>query len=194
MTPTAADPPDGQSQSEGDDAPDPRPSTVGPRGREHAEDETPSVSDGRRSLAAVLLLLVVPWTVVQYGGGDVDFLFLWGLVNSSPWHLTDLFAYLTVYTAGFESLPPRLQAWPAGSGLYLLAVGSAALAALSDRGDPRLTAGLLALAALVHLRVTAGLSRVGEQPLPVGALLALGVAWWVYRTDTTPGSGSTDSA
>lgn len=134
----------------------------------------------RRSLVAVGLLAVLPWTVVVYPAG-VDLLFPWGLVNSNPWHLTDLVSYLTVYTAGFASLPPRLQAWPVGTGLYLLAVGSALVSALRPgRGDPRVTAGLVALAGAVHLQVTAGLARVGEGALPVGSVLALGVGWWVY--------------
>lgn len=149
-------------------------------GRATDPDPPSAAVHARRSLVAVLAVGVVPWTVVWNGGGDFDLLFPWGLVNSSPWHLTDLIAYLTTYTAGFESLPPRLQAWPTATGVYLLAVGSAALAAPSGRGDPRLTAGLLALSGLVHLRVTLGLSRIGTRPVPVGAVLALGVALWVY--------------
>ncbi len=173
------------------DAPGGRPS------RPDADDPLAPARDGspagRRSLLAVLGLSVVPWTVVGYGAGDVDLLFLWGLVNSNPWQVTDVVAYLTVYTAGFESLPPRLRAWPVSSGLYLLAVASATVTAASDRGDPRLTAGLVALSALVHLRVTAGLSRVGERPLPVGVVLALVVAAWVALAHRSRAGRATDS-
>jgi len=133
----------------------------------------------RWKLVAVLALGLLPWTVVLHPAG-VDLLFLWGLVNSNPWHLTDLFTYLTVYTAGFRSLPARLQAWPVATGLYALAVASATLSVVADRDDPRLTAGLLVLAGLVHLQVTVGLDRVGERSLPVGAVLAFGVAWIVH--------------
>jgi uncharacterized protein (TIGR04206 family) len=132
------------------------------------------------ALGAVAALGVLPWTVVVYAGG-VDLLFPWGLVNSNPWHLTDLPAYLTVYTRGFRSLPPRLQAWPLATGLYLLAVGGGVLSvSRPEWGDARVTAGLLALAGAVHLQATLGLARIGERSLPVGAVLAFGVAWWVY--------------
>ena len=128
----------------------------------------------------MLAVGLVPWTVVVHSTG-VDLLFAWGLVDSNPWHLTDLLSYLTVYTAGFQSLPARLQAWPVATGVYALAVASAALPVVTDRDDPRLTAGLLVLAGVVHLRVTVGLGRVGERSFPVGALLVLGVAWLVSR-------------
>lgn len=125
----------------------------------------------------VAALGAVPWTVVVYPRG-IDLVFPWGLVNTNPLGVVDLASYLLVYTPGIRALPPRLTAWPWSSGLFALAVASAALG-LVDREDARVTAALLALAGLVHLRVALGLVRVGELAVPLGTVLSLGGAWWV---------------
>jgi len=193
VTPTDDPPGDGRTRDrterrEADDLNRPVESTAtterGGAGVRRGTDGNAANARPGRELLLVLALGLVPWTVVVYTGG-VDLLFPWGLVNTDPWQLTDLPSYLTVYTAGFQSLPARLQAWPVATGVHALAVGSALLTAadrchLDGVEDRRLTAGLLVLAALVHLQVTLGLDRVGERSLPVGALLAFGVAWIVY--------------
>ncbi len=145
-----------------------------------------------RSLWAVLSLVAIPWTVVFYPAG-VDLLFPWGLVNSDPWHLTSLWSFLTVHTAGVGSLPPRLRAWPVAALLLALGVGAASLSAWRPaRGDARVTAGCLALAGAVHLQVTLGLARVGELSVPVGAVLAFGVALLVLTRGRSGDDGPTD--
>ncbi|PSQ20096.1 TIGR04206 family protein [Halobacteriales archaeon QS_8_69_26] len=125
----------------------------------------------------VVVLALLPWTVVVHPGG-VDLVFGWGLVNTNPLGVVDLPSYLFVYTPGPRSLPSRLVAWPGSTALFVLAVASASLGVVG-REDRRVTAALLALAGLVHLRVALGLVRVGGTALPVGSALMLGTAWWV---------------
>jgi uncharacterized protein (TIGR04206 family) len=131
------------------------------------------------SAFAVLALLVVPWTVVPYPSG-YSLVFPWGSASTNPLHVTLLWEFLFRYTGGIESLPPRLFAWPLATLLYVVAA-LGAMAGLLGREDRRLTAGALVLAGFVHLRVTAGLSGIGETAIPVGALLAVVVAAWHYR-------------
>jgi len=131
------------------------------------------------SAVGVIVLLVVPWTVVPFPGG-YSLVFPWGSASTNPLHVTPLWEFLFRYTGGIESLPPRLFAWPLATLFYGVAV-LGALAGLLGREDRRLTAGALVLAGFVHLRLTAGLSGIGETAIPVGALLAFVVAWWHYR-------------
>jgi uncharacterized protein (TIGR04206 family) len=131
-------------------------------------------------LLAVLLAGLLPWTVV-YFGGESTFVFSFGLVNTDPLQVVDLYRYLFVYTDG---LPRRLQAWPVGVLLYAGALASA-IGGLRALEDPRLTGGLLFFAGLAHAQVTYGLYRAygpaaGVTVIPLGAILAWVVAWWYY--------------
>ena len=136
-------------------------------------------SSPRRRLAAVACLGLLPWTVVLLDG-EASLVFGFGLANTNPPTLVNLYDYLFVYTGG---LPGRLQAWPAGVVLYVGALASAA-GGLRSFEDPRLTGGLLVFAGLSHGHVAYGLYRVyGTSPatvLPVGALATWAVAWWFY--------------
>ena len=134
-------------------------------------------STPRRRLLALLALALVPWTVVVEG--DVTLLFPFGLVNANPLHLTSLDDYLR-FARGFAALPEYLQAWPVSVGCYLAALASA-LGGVAWREDPRVTGGLVVLVGLSHAGVAIGLSRgIGRIALPIGPVLALGVAWWLY--------------
>ena len=55
-------------------------------------------SPGRR-LAAVVLLGLLPWTVVVFEG-EASLVFGFGLVNTNPPDLVNLYDYLFVYTGG----------------------------------------------------------------------------------------------
>ena len=135
------------------------------------------VSAPQRRLLTLLALGLVPWTVVVEG--DVTLLFLFGLVNADPLHLTPLDDYLR-FVRGFAALPEHLQAWPVSVGCYLAALASA-LGGVAWREDPRVTGGLVVLVGLSHAGVAIGLSRgIGRIALPIGPVLALGVAWWLY--------------
>jgi uncharacterized protein (TIGR04206 family) len=139
----------------------------------------PEVSSTRR-LLAVGLLGLLPWTVIV-AGRETSFVFAFGLVSTNPLHLTDLYSYLFVYTAG---LPRRLQAWPAGVLLYACALVSA-LMGLVDYEDPRLTGGLLFFAGISHAQVAVGLYRAygfgsGVVVLPLGAVATWAAVWWIY--------------
>jgi uncharacterized protein (TIGR04206 family) len=138
-------------------------------------------SSTRRRVLAVCLLGLLPWTVI-IAGQEATFVFAFGLVNTNPFHLTDLYSYLFIYTAG---LPKRLQAWPAGVLLYAGALVST-LIGLVNREDPRLTGGLLFFAGVSHAQVTFGLYRAygfgasGTLVLPVGAVATWAAVWWVF--------------
>ena len=131
----------------------------------------------RRRLLALLALGIVPWTVVVEG--DVTLLFSFGLVNANPLHLTPLDDYLR-FAQGFAALPEYLQAWPVSVGCYLAAIASA-LGGVAWREDRRVTGGLVVLTGLSHVGVAIGLSRgIGRIALPLGPVLALAIAWWLY--------------
>ncbi len=134
------------------------------------------------SWGGVLALLVVPWTVVHYPGGTSLVFPLWS-ATTNPLHATFLWEFVGRQPGGIETLPPRLFAWPLATLLLVVAV-LGAVAGLTGREDRRLTAGALVLAGLVHLRVTLGLSRIGETALPLGPVLAFAVAWWHYAGTT----------
>ena len=135
-------------------------------------------SPGRR-LVAVASLGLLPWTVILLDG-EASLVFGFGLVNTNPPMLVNVYDYLFVHTG---RLPQRLQAWPAGVVLHAGALASAA-GGLRSFEDPRLTGGLLVFAGLSHAHVAYGLYRVyGMSPatvLPVGMLATWAVAWWFY--------------
>ena len=130
----------------------------------------------RRRLLAVLVLALVPWTLLS--GGVLTLVFPFGLVNTTPLHLTPLVDYLR-YTGGFAALPSFLQAWPTSVLLYLGALGSA-FGGVVGREDRRVTGGLLVLAGLAHAGLAVGFLRMGRLAVPLGSLFALALAWWLY--------------
>ena len=133
-------------------------------------------SNGPSRALGTVFVGLVPWTVVLRAG-ELDAVFLFGLFNTNPPHLVDLYSYVFVFSGGPGGLPDRLLAWPVATGLFCLAGVSLALGAV-DHEDRRVTAGLFFLAGIVHLQVTLGLVRIGETALPVGPLLSFVLAWW----------------
>lgn len=132
-------------------------------------------STPRRRLATLVALAFVPWTVILIYG-EVTLVFPFGFFNTNPPALVDLY---TLLSAG-GGLPRNPELLPASALLYGGALLSAA-AALADREDPRLTAGLLVLAGVAHLGVAYSVvHRLRYTPLPVGALLLFVAAWWFY--------------
>ncbi|WEL21384.1 TIGR04206 family protein [Halorhabdus sp. BNX81] len=130
-------------------------------------------------LLAVLALLVVPWTVLL-SGGYVTLVMPWGLFDPFGPYVTLLPEYLTATGSG---PPPFLSAWPLGVGIYMLAVGGVTLE-LFDRGDPRVTAGLLVLVGVTQLTVSWGFFRRGGYVVvPLGTLVAWTLVWWFYWPD-----------
>lgn len=123
---------------------------------------------------ALLSPLLVPWVVVQTT--DTTLVFAWGMTPIGSGHLTTLPAYLRS-TAG---LPTFLQMWPVGAACYLAAVGWA----IGDRyfgTDQRVTAGLLALAALCVTWMASGLGvEPARTAFPLGTILFAGLALWAY--------------
>lgn len=135
-------------------------------------------SSPRRRLLALLVLAVVPWTVV-FVGDQVTLFFPFGVVNTDPLAFVDL----PTWFAGGGALPRNPELLPLS---YLFHLGAllSALAGLWGREPPRLTAGLLVLAAVAHLGVAYSvLHRIAYLPVPVGPVLALAAAWWFYWPD-----------
>jgi uncharacterized protein (TIGR04206 family) len=135
-------------------------------------------STPRRRLLALLVLGAVPWTVV-FIGDRLTLFFPFGVVNTGPLAFVDLLAWF----AGGGGLPRNPELLPLSYTFYLGALLSAA-AGLWGREPPRLTAGLLVLAAVAHLGVAYSvLHRIAYLPVPVGPVLALAAAWWFYWPD-----------
>ncbi|WP_135663543.1 TIGR04206 family protein [Halorhabdus rudnickae] len=134
----------------------------------------------RRRLLAVLSLLVIPWTVLL-SDGYVTLVMPWGLFDPFAPHVTLLPEYLAATGGG---PPPFLTSWPVGVGIYALALVGVA-AELFDRGDPRVTGGLLVVVGITQLTVAWGFLRRGEYALvvPLGTLAAWTLAWWFYWPD-----------
>ncbi|MFB6089818.1 MAG: TIGR04206 family protein [Halobellus sp.] len=132
----------------------------------------------RARASALLSLLAVPWSVQMFAVGDATFLFAWGLVNTNPLSVTTLSDFLFVYTRG---LPEYILAWPLSTLLFAVALASAAVGWRTGREDPRVTAGLLVVAAVFQLRLAWGFSvQPGRTAWPVASAAFLGVAWWGY--------------
>ncbi len=134
-----------------------------------------------RRLAVLCSLSLLPWVVIVYPG-EVDLVFGWGLLNSSPVHLVHLYDYLFVHTLGPAALPPHLLAWPLSVSFYLAALCSGGLS-LVDREDRRLTACLVLVAALSNLRMWWGLSTTGLTAVPLGAIGMVAYTWWFHTAD-----------
>ncbi len=123
-------------------------------------------------------LLAIPWSVQVFAVGDATFLFAWGLVNTNPPSVTTLFDFLFVYTRG---LPAYILAWPLSTLFYAAALASAAVGWRTGREDPRVTAGLLVVAAVAQFRLAWGFSiQPGRIAWPVASVAFLAVAWWGY--------------
>lgn len=131
-----------------------------------------------RRLLVVLALGVVPWTVVL--GPDRTFVFPFGLLNDNPWFLVWVHDYLRLSPYGRFA---AIDAWLIGAALYGVAVASA-LVGLTGHEDGRLTGGLLVLAGLSQFPLAVEFSRrLGYVALPVGSVLLLAAAWWLYWSE-----------
>lgn len=151
-------------------------------------------------LLALAAPLAIPWTV-QVLPGELFLVFPWGLASTRAPSVLTLDAYLFERTAGVAGLPRRLLAWPIGTVVYACALGLAVGGSVDVGGsewlpvpgwvsapdwlsilrpDPfRWVSILLALAALVHLRVTLGVVALGSIAVPTGPAVLLVAAWWV---------------
>jgi uncharacterized protein (TIGR04206 family) len=133
-----------------------------------------------RRLMALALLAVVPWTVVDYGSG-FNVVFLWVSVAQRPFSYLPVWEYVLQVDVPLRTLPWRLLGWPVATALFALAAVVEAIGRRVDRDWPLLGAGLLVLAAVVHLRTTRGFDRTSpEFAVPVGPLLVFVLVWWAY--------------
>jgi uncharacterized protein (TIGR04206 family) len=127
---------------------------------------------------ALLALLAIPWSVQVFTDGDATFLFAWGLLNTNPITVTTLPDFLFVYTRG---LPEYILAWPLSVLLYALALASAVGGWRTGREDPRVTVGLLTVAAVAQFRLAWGFSvQPGRIAWPIASAAFLVVAGWGY--------------
>jgi uncharacterized protein (TIGR04206 family) len=139
----------------------------------------------RRRLLVVVLLFACPWTVlVISGAGGTAYNGLFPLfvldVNAALSPPVRAIPVWRFFLAG-GGIARNPELWPTSILTYLVALASATSGSLLDREDPRVTGGALALAGLTGLGVTFAFShRLAYTSLPVGALLALAVAWWYY--------------
>lgn len=133
----------------------------------------------RAALVVLLLLLALPWSVQTFTrGGGTTFVFAWGLFNSQPPNATFIWDFFFVYTRG---LPGYIYAWPVSVACYVGAVTSGTLGLLFGREDPRVTGGLLVVAAVAQLSLARGFSvQPYRTAWPLGTLAFLVVAWWLY--------------
>ncbi len=137
-------------------------------------------STPRRRLIVLLAIAVVPWTVV-FIGNEVTLLFPFGVFNSNPPQLTDLY---TLLSFGWR-LPRNPELVPLSYTFYALALAGVAVGVARDGAEPeRLTAGLLVLAGVTHVGVAYSVAyKLQWTPVPFGALLLFAVAWWFYWDD-----------
>jgi uncharacterized protein (TIGR04206 family) len=132
----------------------------------------------RTRVALLLALLLLPWSIQVFTARDATFLFAWGLVNTNPVSMVSLPEFLFVYTRG---LPEFILAWPLSVICYALALASAVVGWLAGREDPRVTAGLLALAAIAQVRLAWGFSiQPNRTAWPLATFGLLVVVWWSY--------------
>jgi uncharacterized protein (TIGR04206 family) len=95
-------------------------------------------STPRRRLLALLAIAVVPWTAV-FIGGEVTLLFPFGVFNSNPPQVTDLY---TLLSFGWR-LPRNPHFLPLSYSFYAIALVSVAAGVANETYEPtRLTAGL----------------------------------------------------
>jgi uncharacterized protein (TIGR04206 family) len=128
-----------------------------------------------RRLAVVVALGLVPWTVIA--GVDLTFVLSFGLLNDNPWYLVALPDYLQFSQYGRSA---AIEAWLVGVGIYAAALASA-LAGVAGWDDRRLTGGLLVLAGVSQFPLAWAFSRRPDVvALPVGSVLLLVAAWWLY--------------
>ena len=127
----------------------------------------------RHRLGVVLAPLCLPWSVQVFSRADATLLFPWGLVNTNPLGVTDLYSFLFVYTTG---LPDFILAWPLSVGLYLVGVASVAAGTVAGRAyeDRRVTGAALALAGLSQFSLAWGFSlQPYRTAWPTGTLVLL---------------------
>ena len=140
-----------------------------------------SIEYDRRAVRRLLLVVAfafVPWTVIL--GPARTFVFPFGLFSDDPWFLVPVHDYLRLSAYGRFAY---IDAWLIGAGLYLVAVLSALVGVLGVE-DRRLTGGLLALAGVSQFPLAAGFSRrLGYVAVPVGSVLLIVAAWWLYWPD-----------
>jgi len=135
----------------------------------------------RRRLAAVAALALLPWTVTLYPDGS-GFVFPWGLYSPDPGGIVLVTDYFFVHTRA-SALPPHLTAWGVGTLAFALAAGGTALGTVTDHEDRRVTAALLVVAAVAHLRFSLGTDHAGITTLPLGPAALLFVVWWFHADD-----------
>ena len=132
----------------------------------------------RASFVVLLLLCALPWSVQTFSDGGTTFVFAWGLVNTQPPNATYIWDFFFVYTQG---LPDYIYAWPISVGCYALAVASGLVGLVTGREDPRVTGGLLVVAAVAQFSLARGFSiQPYRTAWPLGTLAFLVVAWWLY--------------
>ena len=123
----------------------------------------------------MLALGIVPWTVVA--GSDLTYVFPFGLLNDDPWSLVWVHDYLRFSPYGRSA---AIESWLIGAGIYVGALASA-LGGVVRREDRRLTGGLLVLAGVSQFPLVQAFSRrPGVLAVPVGSVLLLVAAWWLY--------------
>jgi uncharacterized protein (TIGR04206 family) len=129
--------------------------------------------------AALVALLVVPWSVQTYAGGPPTVLFAWGEVGLDPLSATTLSTYL----ANVGAPPEWLLGWPLALCCLLFALGAAVVGVARGRYDPAFSAGLLALAGVGLCSFAWGFSaQPGRTAVPVGAVGLWLVAARQYAT------------
>ena len=148
------------------------------RARGTREDDHEARSDRWRALRRFLVVVAlgfVPWTLVA--GSDLTYVFPFGLLNDDPWTLVWVHDYLRFSRYGRSA---AIESWLLGVGVYVGALASA-LGGVAGREDRRLTAGLLVVAGVSQFPLVEAFSRrPGTLALPVGSLLLVVAAWWLY--------------
>lgn len=136
------------------------------------------MKQAKQRLLVILALGLIPWTLVTITrSNSITFVLPFGLIDANSWHLLTLPEYLG-HSGG--QIAPFMEAWPIGTLLYACALVSA-VSGVFGYEDPRLTGGFLVLTAVSQLPLVLGFSRrFGYTAIPVGTVLMLVAAWWVY--------------